>query len=320
LLHIFLGQNIGMAFGNHDTLVYRLAQMLIKLNQGEKLDPLALADEFGVNLRTIQRDLNERFAYLPLQKTDGRYHLDATFLGKLSTKDVERFAGLAGVRGLFPSLNDDFLRDIFDSRVQDALLVKGHNYENLAGKEQQFKELEKAIIARQQVSFDYRKTEGVKHYATASPYKLLNLKGIWYLAAVDDEKLKTFSFAKLDHVKVLDSAFGWSKAVDDRLAAEDGIWFTETQQEIVLKVNAKVAGYFKRRKLIANQVIEKELADGGLLISTKVGHQNQILPIIRYWLPHIRVISPESIQEELERALSDYLKHVGDVPGRVATT
>ncbi len=309
-----------MAFGNHDTLVYRLAQMLIKLNQGEKLDPLALADEFGVNLRTIQRDLNERFAYLPLQKTDGRYHLDATFLGKLSTKDVERFAGLAGVRGLFPSLNDDFLRDIFDSRVQDALLVKGHNYENLAGKEQQFKELEKAIIARQQVSFDYRKTEGVKHYATASPYKLLNLKGIWYLAAVDDEKLKTFSFAKLDHVKVLDSAFGWSKAVDDRLAAEDGIWFTETQQEIVLKVNAKVAGYFKRRKLIANQVIEKELADGGLLISTKVGHQNQILPIIRYWLPHIRVISPESIQEELERALSDYLKHVGDVPGRVATT
>jgi predicted DNA-binding transcriptional regulator YafY len=204
--------------------------------------------------------------------------------------------------------------------VQDALLVKGHNYENLAGKEQQFKELEKAIIARQQVSFDYRKTEGVKHYATASPYKLLNLKGIWYLAAVDDEKLKTFSFAKLDHVKVLDSAFGWSKAVDDRLAAEDGIWFTETQQEIVLKVNAKVAGYFKRRKLIANQVIEKELADGGLLISTKVGHQNLILPIIRYWLPHIRVISPESIQEELERALSDYLKHVGDVPGRVATT
>ncbi len=302
-----------MAFGNHDTLVYRLAQMLIKLNQGEKLDPLALADEFGVNLRTIQRDLNERFAYLPLQKTDGRYHLDATFLGKLSTKDVERFAGLAGVRGLFPSLNDDFLRDIFDSRVQDTLLVKGHNYENLAGKEQQFKELEKAIIARQQVSFDYRKAEGVKHYATASPYKLLNLKGIWYLAAVDGEKLKTFSFAKLDHVKVLDSAFGWSKDVDDRLAAEDGIWFTETQQEVVLKVSAEVAGYFKRRKLIANQVIEKELADGGLLISTKVGHQNQILPIIRYWLPHIRVISPESIQAELETALSDYLKRIGDV-------
>ncbi|MFO1279514.1 MAG: hypothetical protein U1F04_08010 [Burkholderiaceae bacterium] len=42
--------------------------MLVKLNQGEKLNPQALADEFGVNLRTIQRDLNVRFAYLPLQR------------------------------------------------------------------------------------------------------------------------------------------------------------------------------------------------------------------------------------------------------------
>jgi predicted DNA-binding transcriptional regulator YafY len=101
----------------HETLVYRLAQMLVKLNQGEKLDPRALAGEFGVNLRTIQRDLNSRFAYLPLQKTDGRYHLDPVFLGKLSTRDIDRFAGLAGVRGLFPPLTDDFLRDIFDARI-----------------------------------------------------------------------------------------------------------------------------------------------------------------------------------------------------------
>jgi len=70
-----------MSDRTHDTLVYRLAQMLVKLNQGERLDPQALAEEFGVNLRTIQRDLNERFAYLLLEKTDGRYHLDPAFLG-----------------------------------------------------------------------------------------------------------------------------------------------------------------------------------------------------------------------------------------------
>ena len=31
-----------MESAHHDTLVYRLAQMLVKLNQGEKLDPPAL--------------------------------------------------------------------------------------------------------------------------------------------------------------------------------------------------------------------------------------------------------------------------------------
>lgn len=297
-----------MASDNHDTLVYRLAQILVKLNQGEKLDPNALADEFGVNLRTIQRDLNERFAYLPLHKTDGRYSLDLTFLGKLSTKDIERFAGLAGVRGLFPSLSDEFLRDIFDSRVQEALLIKGHHYENLAGKEQAFRVLEKAIVARQNVAFDYQKTDGVKSYTSVSPYKLLNLKGIWYLAAVDGDKLKTFSFAKIERLKLLDATFVWSKEVDTKLATEDGIWFTESQHEVVLKVSAEVAGYFKRRKLIANQVIEKELADGGLLISAKVGHPNQVLPIVRYWVPHVKIVSPESWQRDLEHSFLDYLE------------
>ena len=41
-----------MASGSHDTLVQRLAMMLVKLNQGENLDPRALAQEFGVNVIT----------------------------------------------------------------------------------------------------------------------------------------------------------------------------------------------------------------------------------------------------------------------------
>lgn len=167
-----------MTTGNHDTLVYRLAQILVKLNQGEKLEPQALADEFGVNLRTVQRDLNERFAYLPLQKTEGRYRLDPAFLGKLNTRDIERFACLAGVRGLFPSFSDEFLRDIFDIRIQSTLLVKGHNYEDLAGKEALFRQIEQAIIARRHLMFKYQKDDGSKSYAAIAPFKLMNHKGI----------------------------------------------------------------------------------------------------------------------------------------------
>jgi predicted DNA-binding transcriptional regulator YafY len=301
-----------MTDSSHDTLVYRLAQMLVKLNHGEKLNPQALADEFGVNLRTIQRDLNVRFAYLPLQKTDGYYHLDPTFLGKLSTKDVDRFAGLAGVRGLFPSLSDDFLRDIFDARIQAAVLVKGHNYEDMASKEAAFHSLERAIVGRQHIAFDYQKQHeesALKSYTGVAPFKLINHKGIWYLAARDGEKLKAFSFAKIENLRVLDSRFLADPDIDRRLAEEDGIWLNDDKKEIVLKIDQEVAGYFKRRKLIANQVIEKELEDGGLIISTKVGHPNQVVPIVRYWIPHIRIISPEGLQAEMEKVLTEYLKH-----------
>lgn len=292
---------------HHDKLVYRLAQILIKLNQGEKLDPQALAEQFNVNLRTIQRDLNERFAYLPLERNDGFYHLNPTFLGKLSTRDVERFASLAGVRGLFPSLSDDFLRDIFDTRIQSAMLVKGHYYEDLGGKAQSFQQLEQAIIARHQIAFDYSTDAGSKAYADVQPYKLMNHKGIWYLAAKDAGKLKTFSFAKLDQLQVSDTLFDADPSVDQTLREEDGIWLSGDKKEIVLKIASEVASYFKRRKLIANQVIEKELEDGGLIVSGKVGHVNQIVPIVRYWIPHIRIISPEGLQAEMEGVMLGYL-------------
>ncbi len=206
-----------MTSGTHDTLVYRLAQILIKLNQGDKLDPQALADEFGVNLRTVQRDLNVRFAYLPLMKSDGRYHLDPTFLGKLSTRDIERFAGLAGVHGLFPSLSDDFLRDIFDARIQTALLVKGHHYEDLAGKEASFRQLEQAIVVRRHIAFDYVRDDGAKPYSRIAAFKLVNNKGIWYLVARDGDKLKTFSFAKMDQLQVLDTQFDPDPDIDKKL-------------------------------------------------------------------------------------------------------
>jgi predicted DNA-binding transcriptional regulator YafY len=300
-----------MTSGNHDTLVYRLAQILVKLNQGEKLDPSELADEFGVNLRTIQRDLNLRFAYLPLQKTDGRYHLDPAYLGKLSTRDIERFASLAGVRGLFPSLSNDFLGDIFDSRIQSALLVKGHNYEDLAGREGDFRRLERAIVARSHVSFDYRKGEEPEPYTDVAPLKLINNKGIWYLVARDGEKLKTFSFSKMDRLIQLATHFSHEPATEKMLQEEDGVWLGEEKKEIVLKISRDVAGYFKRRKLIANQVIEKELEDGGLIVSAKVGHQNQVLPIVRYWIPHILIISPEGLQAEMEKELRNYLERAG---------
>ena len=51
------------------------------------------------------------------------------------------------------------------------------------------------------------------------------------------------------------------------------------------------------------QKLIKELEDGGLIISTKVAHANQILPTVRQWMPHIRIISPDGLQATLEKEL-----------------
>jgi len=297
-----------MSDGHHDTLVYRLASTLIKLNQGEQLDPQSLADEYGVTLRTIQRDLNVRFAYLPIQKINGLYHLDPFFLGKLTHQDIERFAGLAGVKGLFPSLTAEFLEEIFDNTTRASLLVRGHSYEDLKGKEQQFHKLEEAISSSKQISFSYKKEGSSKGYHNVCPYKLINNKGIWYLSALDLNKLKTFSFSKISNLHIDQTNFEPDEEILKLITDDDSVWFSASKTKVVLKISKEVADYFLRRTLIANQVIEKNLEDGSLILSTKISHHDQLLPIIRYWIPHIRIISPESLQQEIEQELRKYLE------------
>jgi predicted DNA-binding transcriptional regulator YafY len=292
----------------HDTLVRRLASVLVKLNQGETLEPRALAEEFGVNLRTIQRDLNQRFGYLPIEKVEGGYRLDPAFLGRIGTKDIERFAALAGIQGLFPSLSDEFLRDVFDTRMQGALLVKGHHYESLSGREPAFRTLEQAIVSRRTLSFRYRKADGERRYEGVEPYRLVNHKGIWYLFALDRGTLKSFAFTRIEAPFITAQTFTIDAAVEARITQEEGIWFTESTFDVVLSIAPEVAPFFRRRQLIANQQIIEERPDGGLLLSARVGHLNQVLPHVRYWIPNIRIVSPEGMQQQLDEELRAYLE------------
>lgn len=287
---------------HYDRLAQRLSLIITKLNNAESFTIKELQDEFNVSKRTIQRDIQERLSFLPLKVEDGRYSLEEYYLGKLQYKDIVKFAALSGVRELFPVLDDEFIKKVLNDVYQSAYLVKGHNYEKIDKK--LFGKIEDAVLKGKKVSFEYKDKKRV-----VEPYKLLNNKGIWYLAGVDDGKLKTFTLSYIDNFKVLDMGFAYDKKVDETLKNEDNIWFTQEPFEVVLKVSSKIAYYFKRRDIIPNQTIIKSLSGGGVLVSTKVGHENQILPIVRYWIPHIQIISPESLQTKLEKELSEYLKY-----------
>ena len=287
----------------HDKIATRLAQILNKLNSGERLDVEELVEEFGVTKRTIQRDLNERLSYLPLKKENNLYYLEEYYLGKLNFDDMQNFAALSGVKELFPTLQENFIKDILDSTVSKAYLIKGHNYEDMSSKTKEFKLTENAILNHTLVEFTYKdKPRRVK------PYKLINSKGIWYLAGVENDILKTFSFAKIKKLVTTEIEFDVDESVIDTIKDDDNIWFSSKQIEVVLQVESEVAGYFSRRGILPNQMIVKHLADGGLLVSTKVAFDEEILKLVRYWIPNVRIISPIYLQEKLEEGLQSYLK------------
>lgn len=300
-----------MATDQHDTIAYRLSHILIKLNQGDHLDPAELADEFGTHVRTIQRDLKVRLAHLPLLKTRGRYHLEPAYLGKLNFKDIERFANLAGIKGLFPSLSRGFLQELLTEQLQPPWLVRGHHYEDLSEHKGIFDQLEGAVVHCRVLDLEMLKDGQIKTYQYVQPYRLINTKGIWYLAALHEGKLKTFGIGKFRSVQVKAETFTRDPAIESAVQAEDGIWHSPKPQKVLLSVAPEAAEYFKRRQLIPHQKILAESADGTLTVETTVGHQNQILPIVRYWIPGVQIVSPVAWNDELISQLADYLTCVG---------
>ena len=83
---------------------------------------------------------------------------------------------LSGIKQLFPSFSDNFIQDILNKNATNPFLIKGHNYENIEHKLKEFKSIENAIKSLSIIELVYREKKRV-----VQPYRLANVKGIWYL-------------------------------------------------------------------------------------------------------------------------------------------
>jgi predicted DNA-binding transcriptional regulator YafY len=289
---------------SHDTIATRLAIILHKLNSSEKLDIDELVQEFNVTKRTIQRDLNDRLSFLPLKKENNLYYLEEYYLGKLNSEDIKSFAAICGVKELFPNLDNNFLMHILDSSVNKAYLIKGHNYEDLSFQTTQFKAIEKAILSQNIIYFLYNdKQRKIK------PYKLVNIKAIWYLAGIENDTLKTFSFKKIQQLRVDNESFYIDSQIENLIKDEQTLWFSKKKIEVILKVKSSVSYYFKRRDILPYQKILTELDNGDLLVESKVSFEEEILKLVRYWIPNVYIITPDKLHQKLIDDLKGYLQN-----------
>ena len=84
--------------------------------------------------------------------------------------------------------------------------------------------------------------------------------------------------------------------------------------EVLLKASAAIAINFQHRPLLPEQEIVKTLDDGALLLSSRVLDANQILPVIKSWMPGLTVISPGFIHEQIVRDLRHLLTLMSQAP------
>ena len=285
----------------HDKLATRLSLIIYKLNQGERLTIESLANEFSVSKRTIERDMN-RFSYFDIKKEGKEFFLDEIAVGKLNFNDIKNFAIFSGIKSLYPSLTNQFLKDILNDKINRAYLIQNSGFEDIQEKQQLFESLSASIIEEKTISFFYNDKKRV-----VNPYKLINTNGIWYLSATENNTIKSYTFSKIKSLKIIDNKFIADKDILKEIEKSEINFLSKDSKEIHLKIQNSAKEYFLRKKVLSNMKIIDN-TDEYFVVSTNVSFDDEILNIVKQWIPYMEIIKPIELQEKLENILKKYLK------------
>lgn len=291
----------------HDTLARRLTYILSQLHLQRRIDKHALAKKFSVDVRTIERDLHQRLRGIAERDENGRWQLTHQGRGAVSLDYLQRYAELAGATHLLPDESLDYLLAQLDTPApQRGLQVHPTPGEDLSPLRSDFATLQTAVQQRTACTFLYKNKPRQVH-----PYRLANHSGIWYLTAYEPAsgKVKSFAFALIHQLQTCEGPpFAIPEDRQQYLAETEGeIWLTTQTQKATLRVAAPVAHYFSRRQLLPRQLIRPQ-PDGSLLIDTHIRHPRQLLPIVQYWLPHVRILAPAELHQQLIDTLQQALR------------
>ena len=110
-------------------------------------------------------------------------------------------------------------------------------------------------------------------------------------------------------ITVLDTVFESEAKLDDLLDNSISIWFDHTVDpyKVTLNISKEIAKYFQRKPISKTQKIESFYKDGSMDISVEITNDMEIIPLVKYWVPYIKVLEPQSIKEVIQKDLEYYL-------------
>lgn len=298
---------------DYDKILTRLTVILSRLYQAEQLKPSDLAKEFNVSERTIQRDFKDRLMNFPIYYENKHWKMQKDFKIEKNIS-VEDAITLDILENLSMNLGDKFhyrtsaiLRKL-KNRQYSPIFTK-LNMEDISNEYESMISFEDAITQKYQIEVKYisRYKEEV---IVINPIKIVNFEGLWYLIATDSNNiLKSYYIKNITLLNKLDTKFEISKKVESILNNAISVWFTEDEPfEVILEIDNYVAKYFKSKPISNTQKILKE-DEQKLTISVMATNDMEIIPIVKSWMPFIKVISPSRIHESVREEAMKFLKY-----------
>jgi len=114
---------------------------------------------------------------------------------------------------------------------------------------------------------------------------------------------------RIKKIEVLDEYFDEKENLKEYLDNNINIWFPDKRNiKAAIKVEEGEAEYFRKRTYFPYQKIKKTNKDGSIVIEMKIGDFMEVIPTILRWIPHVQVISPIELKNEVKDRLLTYLQ------------
>ncbi len=300
----------------------RVLKLLTLFQKHDRLCTPQIAEIFNTNTRTVQRDLE----------------ILAEFLGDKLLNPSRGCYALQNRKELFAYLKDDVklkeffefialfdakLLSIFDTRqfpiieqVKKDVATLYHIAEKPIEQldANKLKPIKEAIKLRRRTTVRYTDRDAkTKRFENLKPIKIVFAEGNWYLAAVTQEEQNGgFKFLRINFIKefnLLAHTFQRDIDAEDFIKRFQSLFqsYKIPSYDITLEIDRTIARYFKVKKHLKSQKIIKEKENGALLVSYTVNNEMEILPLIKKWIPRIRILSPESLKKRMKEDINRYL-------------
>ena len=297
---------------DYDKILTRLTVILSKLNDGEALSVKELAEEFNTSPRTIQRDFNERLISFPIYQENKKWKMQDGFkVQKIKSLEDELVLDIIekiteGIGGKFSTKAHKLLSKIKNEDFNP--IYTKLNIEDISDRFADIQILESAIKEKKEIECFYDNEVNDRYRTTLQPLKIVNYEGFWYLLALRKDILKKYYLKNISHPKITDKTFKTDNKLEDALENSISVWFQKDNEPFEVKLYATkwASKYFQRRPLPTQQISSIN-EDGEMEFSLKVTHEMEILPILKYWIPHLFVLEPSWIKDRIKDDLETYL-------------
>jgi predicted DNA-binding transcriptional regulator YafY len=76
-----------------------------------------------------------------------------------------------------------------------------------------------------------------------------------------------------------------------------------------LLIHKSIRKYFERKPL-RGQTIVGEDRDGSIEIEIKISNEMEIIPLILYYMPYIKILEPQWLADDIKERVQGYLKEI----------